>query len=100
MAARMGDSVIGAPQIEIQLFFFLALVLDAVAIAGQVIVGRMLGAGDAEGAYAAAVRMIAWSVVVGGVFAVVLLPLQHAIPRAFTGDHAVLRQAALLWPFF
>jgi putative MATE family efflux protein len=100
IAARMGDAVIGAHQIAIQLFYFLALVLDAVAIAGQVIVGRMLGAGDAEGAYAAAVRMIAWSVVVGGVFAVVLLPLQHAIPRAFTGDHAVLRQAALLWPFF
>jgi putative MATE family efflux protein len=100
IAARMGDAVIGAHQIAIQLFYFLALVLDAVAIAGQVIVGRMLGAGDADGAYAAAVRMIAWSVVVGGVFAAVLLPLDHVLPRAFTGDHAVLREAALLWPFF
>jgi putative MATE family efflux protein len=100
IAARMGDAVIGAHQIAIQLFYFLALVLDAVAIAGQVIVGRMLGAGDAESAYEAAVRMIWWSVVVGGVFAVILLPLEHALPRAFTGDHSVLHQAALLWPFF
>jgi len=98
--ARMGDAQLGAHQIAFQLFIFLALVLDAIAIAGQVIVARMLGAGNAEGAYASAVRMIAWSVVVGGVFAVVLLPLSHVVPRAFTGDHAVLAQAALLWPLF
>jgi putative MATE family efflux protein len=100
VCARMGDAQIGAHQIAYQLFIFLALVLDAVAIAGQVIVGRMLGAGDADGAFAAAARMIAWSVVVGGVFAAVLLPLAHVVPRAFTGDHAVLHEATELWPFF
>ena len=98
--ARMGDAEIGAHQIAFQLFIFLALLLDAVAIAGQVIVGRMLGAGDAEGARAAALRMIGWSTLVGAGFAVVLLPLGHVIPRAFTGDPAVLAQAAKLWPFF
>ena len=67
--ARMGDAQLGAHQIAYQLFILLALILDAVAIAGQVIVGRMLGAGDADGAYAAAVRMIGWSVVIGLVFA-------------------------------
>jgi Na+-driven multidrug efflux pump len=96
----MGDAELGAHQIAFQLYVFLALLLDAVAIAGQVIVGRMLGAGDAEGARAAAARMIGWSVVGGGVFAVVLLPLSYALPRAFTGDPAVLAQAAKLWPFF
>lgn len=100
VAARMGDAQIGAHQIAIQLFFFLALVLDAIAIAGQVIVGRMLGAGDADGAYAAAVRMIGWSVVLGAAFALVLLPLQDLLPRAFTSDPVVLAEAALLWPFF
>jgi putative MATE family efflux protein len=97
--ARMGDAQLGAHQIAYQLFLFLALVLDAVAIAGQVLVGRMLGAGDAAGAHAAATRMIAWSVLVGLGFAVVLAPLYHALPRAFTGDGRVLHQAALLWPF-
>ena len=67
--ARMGDAELGAHQIAYQLFILLALILDAVAIAGQVIVGRTLGAGDADGAYAAAVRMIWWSVVIGLVFA-------------------------------
>ncbi|MHB8468519.1 MAG: MATE family efflux transporter [Gaiellaceae bacterium] len=98
--ARMGDAEIGAHQIAFELFIFLALTLDAVAIAGQVIVGRMLGAGDADGAFAAAARMIGWSVIAGTLFAVVLLPLSHVVPRAFTGDRAVLAQAAILWPFF
>jgi putative MATE family efflux protein len=100
VCARMGDAQLGAHQIALQLFFFLALVLDAVAIAGQVIVARMLGGGDAEGAHAAARRMIAWSVVVGTAFALTLGALAHVLPRAFSSDHAVLHQAALLWPFF
>jgi putative MATE family efflux protein len=100
VCARMGDAQLGAHQIALQLFFFLALVLDAVAIAGQVIVARMLGGGDAEGAYAAARRMIGWSVVVGAAFALTLGALAHVLPRAFSSDHSVLHQAALLWPFF
>lgn len=100
VCARMGDPQLGAHQIATQLFFFLALVLDSVAIAGQVIVGRMLGAGDADGAYASAVRMIGWSVLVGAAFAVVLLPLEHVLPRAFSSDALVLHEAVELWPYF
>jgi putative MATE family efflux protein len=98
--ARMGDAPLGAHQIATQLFFFLALVLDAVAIAGQVIVGRMLGAGDRDSAYAAAVRMISWSVALGAVFALVLLPLRDVLPRAFTHYAAVIQQAKSVWLLF
>jgi putative MATE family efflux protein len=98
--ARIGDAALGAHQIAFQLFIFLALLLDAIAIAGQVIVGRMLGAGDAAGAHAAAVRMIAWSVIAGGVFALVLLALMGPLPRAFTSDPAVIHAAHQVWPLF
>ena len=98
--ARVGDAQLGAHQIATQLFFLLALLLDAVAIAGQVIVGRMLGAGDAAGAHEAAVRMIGWSTLLGALFAVVLLPLGEVVPRAFTNDPEVLHQAKLVWPLF
>jgi putative MATE family efflux protein len=98
--ARVGDAPLGAHQIVTQLFFLLALLLDAVAIAGQVIVGRMLGAGDPDGAYAAAVRMIGWSVVVGAVFAALLLPLRDVLPRAFTHDPAVIAEAKDVWLLF
>jgi putative MATE family efflux protein len=100
VCARMGDSQLAAHQIASQLFFFLALILDSVAIAGQVIVGRMLGAGDPDGAHASAVRMIGWSVIVGAAFAIVLLPLADIVPRVFTSDPAVLHEAAALWPYF
>ncbi len=100
VCARMGDPELGAHQIALQLFFFIALVLDSVAIAGQVIVGRMLGAGDSGGAAAAALRMIGWSVTLGTAFAAVLLPLAHVLPRAFTSDPLVLHEAAELWPYF
>jgi putative MATE family efflux protein len=100
VVARIGDESLGAHQIAFQLFVFLALVLDAIAIAGQVIVGRSLGAGDAAGAYEAALRMIGWSVAVGAVFALVLLALIDVLPRAFTGDPAVVERAKEIWPLF
>jgi putative MATE family efflux protein len=98
--ARFGDASIAAHQIAFQLWAFLALVLDAIAIAGQVIVGRMLGAGDDEGAYAASARMISLSVLAGAVFAGAMLALIDLLPRAFTGDEAVLDEARDIWPIF
>ncbi len=95
---RMGDAQLGAYQISFQIWVFLALVLDAVAIAGQIIVGRELGAARADRAYSASARMIGLSVAVGAVFAVGLLAFGSVIPRLFTSDPAVLEQCALLWP--
>ncbi len=100
VAARFGDASVAAHQVAFQLWGFLALVLDAVAIAGQVIVGRRLGAGDDEGAYAASVRMVAMSTLLGGAFAVVMLALVGVLPHVFTSDGAVLERAEAVWPLF
>lgn len=62
---RVGDASVSAHQIVFNLFIFMALVLDAIAIAGQVMVGRLLGAGDPGAAREAAMRMIGWSVLAG-----------------------------------
>jgi putative MATE family efflux protein len=98
--ARMGSDSLAAHQIAFQLWVFLALVLDSVAIAGQVIVGRSLGAGDRDGAHAAARRMIEWAVAAGMVFAIALLALGDVLPRAFTSDPAVIERAKEIWPLF
>jgi putative MATE family efflux protein len=98
--ARIGAASLGAHQVAFQLWIFLALILDAIAIAGQVMVGRMLGAGDASGAREAATRMIAWSVAVGALFALVLLASGDVIPRLFTGDDRVVERAHEIWPLF
>src|SRR5207247_9392730 len=79
VCARMGDPQLAAHQVASQLFFFLALILDSVAIAGQVIVGRLLGAGDPDSAHASAVRLIGWSAVVGAAFAHVLVRLRAVV---------------------
>jgi putative MATE family efflux protein len=100
VATRFGEASIGAHQIAFQLFFFLALILDSVAIAGQIIVGQELGAGRRDDAYAAGTRMVWLSAAAGVVFALVMLALASVLPRAFTGDGAVLDEAAILWPLF
>ena len=98
--ARDGEAPLAAHQIAFQLFLFLALVLDAIAIAGQVITGRLLGAGDADEARGAARRMVQLSAAVGVLMAVVIGLLHAVLPRAFTSDPAVLHQAETLWPLF
>ena len=100
VATRFGDASIAAHQVAFQLWIFLALVLDSVAIAGQIIVGRELGAGRRDAAYGAGERMIWLSVGLGAAFAALMLVLASVLPRAFTGDAAVLDEAALLWPLF
>lgn len=98
--ARESDAALGAHQIAFQVFIFLALVLDAIAIAGQVLVGRLLGADEPDRALHAARRMCLWSLAGGFVMATGLLATTHALPHAFTQDHRVLHEAATLWPLF
>jgi Na+-driven multidrug efflux pump len=100
VVARFGDAELGAYQISFQLFLALALALDAIAIAGQILVGRELGAGRPDRAYDASMRMITLSVATGAVFAILLLALSDVLPRMFTSDAEVLAQCAALWPIF
>jgi putative MATE family efflux protein len=98
--ARVGSASLGAHQVAFQLWVFLALILDAIAIAGQVMVGRSLGAGHAEQAWDASVRMIWWSLAVGTVFALVMLALTEVLPHAFTDDPAVIDRLHAIWPIY
>lgn len=98
--ARVGTASLGAHQIAFMLWSFLALVLDAIAIAAQVIVGRTLGAGDPAEARAAGARMIWWSVAFGGLLGAVMLALTPVLPHAFTDDPAVVERAQQVWWLF
>jgi putative MATE family efflux protein len=100
IAARIGTAELGAHQVAFQLFLFIALVLDAIAIAGQIIVARTLGAGDVAEAVDASRRMLMWALVAGCAFAVLLLASAGLVPRVFTGDEAVVDAAREAWPLF
>ncbi|MEU8928646.1 MATE family efflux transporter [Streptomyces sp. NPDC048409] len=78
VAARLGDADIAAHQIVLSLWSLLAFALDAIAIAGQAIIGRYLGAGDTAGAREACRRMVQWGIATG-----VALGLLVVIARPF-----------------
>ncbi len=92
VAARMGDAQIAAHQIAYNVWNLLALALDAIAIAGQAITGRYLGAGDVAGARAATRRMIEWGVACGVLFALLVLTVRPLLPAVFTTDPSVRSQ--------
>ncbi|MET9826395.1 MULTISPECIES: MATE family efflux transporter [Streptomyces] len=89
VAARLGDADIAAHQIVLSLWSLLAFALDAIAIAGQAIIGRYLGAGDAQGARDACRRMVEWGVAVGVVLGLLVVLSRPAFLPLFTGDSAV-----------
>jgi putative MATE family efflux protein len=99
VAARAGTAELGAHQIALQLFFFLALVLDAYAIAAQTLVGHALGANHPEEARATARRVSLWGLGTGLLVAAVLLALRPVLLPLFTSDPAVLADAELVWWF-
>ncbi|MEV6962058.1 MATE family efflux transporter [Streptomyces sp. NPDC051207] len=89
VAARLGDADVAAHQIILSLWSLLAFALDAIAIAGQAIIGRYLGAGDAEGAKAVCRRMVQWGTAVGVVLGVLVVITRPLFLPLFTSDSAV-----------
>ncbi|MFE6520205.1 MATE family efflux transporter [Streptomyces sp. NPDC057794] len=89
VAARLGDADIAAHQIILSLWSLLAFALDAIAIAGQAIIGRYLGAGDTQGARDACRRMVEWGVAVGVVLGVLVVITRPVFLPLFSGDPAV-----------
>ncbi|MET9576175.1 MULTISPECIES: MATE family efflux transporter [Streptomyces] len=89
VAARLGDADIAAHQIILSLWSLLAFALDAIAIAGQAIIGRYLGAGDAQGARDACRRMVEWGIAVGVVLGVLVVISRPAFLPLFTSDPGV-----------
>lgn len=89
VAASAGTVAVAAHQVAFTVWTLLALALDAIAIAGQAIVGRYLGAGDVAGARAATRRMMEWGLASGVVLAVLLLVLRAAFVPLFSPDHDV-----------
>ncbi|WP_405479851.1 MATE family efflux transporter [Streptomyces sp. NBC_00009] len=89
VAARLGDADIAAHQIIISLWSLLAFALDAIAIAGQAIIGRYLGADDAQGARDACRRMVQWGIAAGVVLGLLVIVSRPLFIPLFTNDQAV-----------
>ncbi|GLX01057.1 MATE family efflux transporter [Microtetraspora sp. NBRC 16547] len=98
LATRMGDEQISAHTIATRIWTFLAFALDAIAIAGQAITGRTLGAGDTAATRSATRRMVGWGVGCGVAFGLAVLALRPLLPGVFDTPAAVSdRLEAVLW---
>ncbi|MGW2617894.1 MATE family efflux transporter [Streptomyces sp. NPDC001500] len=94
VAARLGDDDIAAHQIALALWSLLAFALDAIAIAGQAIIGRYLGADDVQGARDVCRRMVEWGIAVGVLLGLLVVIARPLFLPLFTSDPSV-KDAAL-----
>lgn len=99
VAGRMGTAQLAAHQVGLQLWEFIALLLDSFAIAAQSLVGAALGGGDVEAAKSTAWRVSRYGVVAGVIFAGVAGAGWQLLPEVFSSDAAVQGQAHVLWPW-
>jgi putative MATE family efflux protein len=99
VAARFGAVAVAAHQVVLQLWSFLALVLDSLAIAAQSLVGAALGAGRAAHAKSVAWRVTAYSTVAAAALAAVLALGASVLPALFTNDREVLDAMGVPWWF-
>lgn len=99
VAARFGAASVAAHQVVLQLWSFLALVLDSLAIAAQSLVGAALGAGQLAHAKSVAWRVTIFSTVAGAVLAAVFALGSSVFPTVFTDDRSVLDAIGVPWWF-
>ena len=94
VAGRSGSGVIAAHQIVMGMFILLALVLDAVALPAQTMVGEAVGLGDRNIVALTARRVYIHSVAIGAAGTGALLLAAGPVARIFTTDTDVVNAAA------
>ena len=97
-AARLGVTQVAAHQVAVQVWLFLSLVVDSIAIAAQNLVAVRLET-DRREAAALSNRMLGWGFVWGLLLAAVFWLLRGVLPGWFTSDQSVIAAAASLMPF-
>ncbi|WP_405064580.1 MATE family efflux transporter [Kribbella sp. NBC_01505] len=89
VATALGTTSVAAHQVAFTLWNFLALALDAIAIAAQALTGRALGAGDVAGTRSITRRMMWWGLWSGVVCGLALWGLRSIYVPWFTTDPEV-----------
>lgn len=102
VAGRFGATSLAAHQVMLQLWSFLSLVLDSLAIAAQSLIGAFIGGaaagrGSAELARRAGEKITRYSLFLALGLSAVLAVGYRVIPRVFTQDQAVLSTMRPLW---
>ncbi|AEQ06829.2 MATE family efflux transporter [Corynebacterium pseudotuberculosis] len=97
VAGRFGPESLAAHQVLLQLWSFLTLVLDSLAIAGQMLTGAALGAKDVVRARRVGQVSVLYSTMFGVALAVIFAAGFQVIPGIFTSDEGVLQEISGPW---
>ena len=97
VAGRFGVATLAAHQVMLQLWNFLTLVLDSLAIAAQTLTGSALGRGSVDQARRVGGLVTRYSLLFACALAVVFALFGGPIRRVFTTDTAVLDAMAVPW---
>lgn len=87
-----GKQYIAAYTIAINLWFLSAFVIDGYASAGNILSGRLLGAGDYKGLINLSNRLIKYGIILGVVMAVIGLISFKVVGNVFSNDPEVLEE--------
>lgn len=99
VATRLGTDDVAAHQVAFEIWNLLALTLDALAIAGQSMIGHHLGAGSAGDARVVGRRLLELGVAAGVVLGLLVLLARPWLPKLFSTDPAVVALAGFLLLF-
>ena len=89
VATGFGTTELAATHVWFAIYSLLALALDALAIAGQALIGHGLGAAEVDRVHAITRRLLAWGAVVGVVLAALVVVGIPLIALVMTSDEAV-----------
>ena len=89
VATDFGTSELATVQIALTVFSTLAFVLDALAIAGQAMIGHGLGASDLPRVRAITTRLLQFGVGGGALLGVLIAALSPVLPFVFTTDDTI-----------
>ncbi|NNC93478.1 MAG: MATE family efflux transporter [Acidimicrobiia bacterium] len=97
VAAEIGDAEVAAHQVAMQLLIFLALSIDALAIAAQSLIARFVGEQRHNDAWDVSVRLLQLGAVVGAGFLILLALTRSVVPGWFTSEPEVREAIESVW---
>lgn len=99
VAARIGVVEVAAHQVAYQLWGFLALIVDALAIAGQSLLSKYIGRQSPAEARSVGNRLLQWGLLVGIVLAALFWLASPYLPAIFTDDAQTIEMVLVIFVF-
>ena len=99
ISAEMGDEVLAANTLLMQLFTLLSYIMDGFAYAGESLVGRFYGAQDEQALRICIRKLLLWGVGLATAFTILYATCGRALLGVLTSDKAVVDKAMeyIIW---